>query len=148
MGEVLYVQATLADAGECPTCGVRFAMPLNMLRTLRETKGTFYCPNGHQQSFAESSTVRLRRELEQTQERLKQAEDLAVRRGRERDQLALTKAQTLGKLKALKQRAANGFCPCCKRSFMQLARHMRTKHPAWVEEQNKHEADGADEAKP
>lgn len=148
MGKVLYVQATLADAGECPTCGVRFAMPLNMLRTLRETKGTFYCPSGHEQSFAESTSTRLKRELELERKRREQAEDLAKRRDEANQQLYKTKQQALGKLKALKQRAANGVCPCCQRSFTQLARHMRTKHPAWVEEQHKHEADGADEAKP
>lgn len=29
----------------------------------------------------------------------------------------------------LKNRAAHGVCPCCNRTFQQLARHMSAKHP-------------------
>lgn len=31
----------------------------------------------------------------------------------------------------LKNRAAAGVCPCCNRTFKQLAAHMKTKHPTW-----------------
>lgn len=33
------------------------------------------------------------------------------------------------KKEQLETRAANGVCPCCHRTFKQLARHMKTKHP-------------------
>lgn len=32
-----------------------------------------------------------------------------------------------------KKRAAPGLCPCCNRSFVGLSRHMKTKHPQYVE---------------
>lgn len=142
MTAVLNVIASLEDAGECPACGVRFAMPSNLLRTLRDNCKTFYCPNGHEQSFRESETTRLKRDLEQAKQRATQAEELARRRLADVDRLSKTKQQIQGKLRAIKLRAANGVCPCCQRSFVQLARHMRSKHPAWVEEQQKTE-DGA-----
>lgn len=141
MGQLLQFYATLEDAGECPRCGVRFAMPANLIASLRETKATFYCPNGHGQSYRGSETERLKRELEAAKLRVQRAEETAMTRLRERDAAELQVRLTRGKLRAHKQRAANGVCPCCKRSFVQLARHMRTKHPAWVEEQHK-AADG------
>jgi hypothetical protein len=33
------------------------------------------------------------------------------------------------KLARLRKRAKHGVCPCCKRTFQQLARHMKQKHP-------------------
>lgn len=32
----------------------------------------------------------------------------------------------------LKLRSKNGCCPCCKRNFQNLQRHMRTKHPEFA----------------
>lgn len=31
----------------------------------------------------------------------------------------------------LKNRAKAGVCPCCNRTFKQLAAHMKTQHPNW-----------------
>ncbi len=33
----------------------------------------------------------------------------------------------------VKKRAANGVCPCCNRTFSDLARHMKAKHPDFAE---------------
>lgn len=33
----------------------------------------------------------------------------------------------------LKLRAANGVCPCCNRTFKQLAAHMSSQHPKYAE---------------
>lgn len=41
---------------------------------------------------------------------------------------ALAEAQA----RRLKKRAAAGTCPCCKRSFSNMATHMRKQHPAYV----------------
>lgn len=32
-------------------------------------------------------------------------------------------------LKKIQTRVKGGVCPCCNRSFVQLTRHMKTKHP-------------------
>lgn len=32
----------------------------------------------------------------------------------------------------LRKRASAGVCPCCNRTFSQLARHMQTKHPTFI----------------
>lgn len=44
-------------------------------------------------------------------------------------QLGTTKAQ----LTKTKKRVSNGVCPCCNRTFKQLARHMENKHPEYKE---------------
>jgi hypothetical protein len=36
----------------------------------------------------------------------------------------------------LKQRVANGVCPCCHRSFVNLHRHMAGQHPDYTKEQS------------
>ncbi len=32
-----------------------------------------------------------------------------------------------------RKRVGSGVCPCCSRTFQQLARHMKAKHPAYTE---------------
>lgn len=34
----------------------------------------------------------------------------------------------------LRKRASAGSCPCCTRNFVNLARHMKTKHPDYAKE--------------
>lgn len=46
----------------------------------------------------------------------------AIEAAEERD--AMRKANN-----ALRQRAKGGACPCCKRTFVQLARHIKSQHP-------------------
>jgi DNA repair exonuclease SbcCD ATPase subunit len=41
--------------------------------------------------------------------------------------LSAQKAQTT----KARKRAAAALCPCCNRSFVQLRRHMETKHPGY-----------------
>lgn len=129
MGALIQFTADLEDVGECSECGVRHAMPSNMLAARRRDKQVFYCPNGHRQAFVESSTVLLQRELDAAKVALGAVRLQRDAARKERDALERIKAQALGKLKALKGRVKNGVCPCCQRSFVQLARHMATKHP-------------------
>ena len=41
------------------------------------------------------------------------------------------------KIKRIEKRVANGVCPCCHRQFVQLTRHMKNKHPEYLEETKK-----------
>lgn len=40
------------------------------------------------------------------------------------------KAQST-RLRKVKDRVKNGVCPCCNRTFVNLQRHMHTKHPSY-----------------
>lgn len=132
MGAIFQFTVQLESTGPCPTCGVEFAMPSNLVRTLRLNKKSFYCPNGHSQSFTTSRLDELEAELKRERERRERAEDLAKRRDEANKQMYKTKQQTLGKLRRLKERVKNGVCPCCNRSFVQLQRHIATKHPEYA----------------
>ena len=100
---------------ECYLCSVPFGMPEGMRDNRQRDGQTFYCPVGHPQCYGDSEGDRLRA-------RVKQLESTLLS---ERDQLAAAK----GELAKVRKRVANGVCPCCHRSFANVARHMKSQHP-------------------
>ena len=54
----------------CASCGIEFAMPMNLRNSRKRDLASFYCPNGHSQAYTESEAERLKRELEAAQHRL------------------------------------------------------------------------------
>ena len=99
----------------CCNCGVAFALPSHLKRTLEETHRLFYCPNGHSQLYSdETEAERLKREL--------QAKNFEL----EARTRALYTAQASEA--RLRKRIEGGVCPCCNRTFQNVARHMATKH--------------------
>lgn len=104
-------------------------MPQWFIDTRRKDKRSFYCPNGHSLSYAEGEADTLRKQLE--------AEKQRVEMFRLENQAKERKLSTLkGQLTKTKNRITKGVCPCCNRSFVQLGRHMQTKHPDYA----KHDA--------
>lgn len=103
----------------CCNCSIQFAMPMDMQNRLRRSGGNFYCPNGHCLHYGDTTEDKLRRELDATQSKLSNA------------QFELIVASK--KVKRLEKKAKNGVCPCCHRQFVQLSRHMKTKHPDFGE---------------
>ena len=105
----------------CFACGVLFAMTeeFRAQRLKERERGSFYCPNGHAQHYLGKSDAEKAREAEQ------HVEELRLRLAAERDQRIATERE----LKRHQKRATAGACPCCNRTFVQLARHMKTKHP-------------------
>lgn len=100
----------------CCSCGVAFALPARFMLVLRQTHQSFYCPNGHSQSYTGKS------EAERLKEQL-QAEQRAHAETIDRRYVAEREAAKL------KKRIGNGVCPCCTRNFTNLQRHMKTQHP-------------------
>jgi len=114
-------QVTL-ETEVCCNCGVMFAMPAQMKQNFRTKGGDFYCPSGHAQHYTVPVEVRLKKQLaEQTRTATLQAERAAAA------ERALKKSQAEGR--RLLTRVHAGVCPCCNRTFKQLARHMAAKHP-------------------
>lgn len=108
----------LMDVEDCCTCGVLFAVDRQYLNERREDLATFYCPNGHGMCYTESESDRLRAALTATQ-----------------DQLAAANRRTANlreKSRRERARISNGVCPCCKRSFSNLTRHMDGQHPGYA----------------
>lgn len=124
--------ATVLQSEVCAACGIEFAMPQHFVTKRRESGKEFFCPNGHSLSFSKSEVQRLREQLERKEQQLAQertARDEAERRlvGQ---RAATTRAQNAKKRMA--ERVAAGVCPCCNRTFQNLARHMAGQHPDFV----------------
>ena len=104
---------------DCCNCFIPFAMTSEFEARRRKDKATFYCPNGHPQHYLGKSDEQ---KLREAQQQLASAnEDARIQAAR------ASKAEA--EAARLKKRASGGVCPCCNRSFVQLARHMKTKHP-------------------
>jgi hypothetical protein len=127
---------------ECISCFVRFGVPKGFTAARRQDKRSFYCPNGHSMSYTRSTADELRDQLAAKEREAQNAKAEAERERRWRieareDQRALERrlAAQRGVTTRMKNRVANGVCPCCNRTFVNLQRHMASKHAGFVAEE-------------
>lgn len=81
---------------------------------------------GHHMSYTGTEKSNLEKELKTAREQ----RDAAIRREQlERDQKQAAEAE---RDRIKKRTLKNGVCPCCRRSFASLARHMKHKHPEYL----------------
>lgn len=129
--EAFYADTTL-DVIEC-ICGMTFAIPRTLHQSALEHRGPdgwqISCPLGHTFHYTGKTDA----------EKLKAARDDLARERARLDQMQaslrgtkMNAARTRKELKTLKQRVAHGVCPCCNRTFKQLASHMKRQHPEYV----------------
>ncbi len=124
---------TLSYTGELTVltcwCGMRHAVPEELRRhqlrqhNNRETVIGIYCPLGHSHVPAGKG------EAEKERERRERAEARAKAIQDQLDSETRAHAATKGQLTKTRKRVTNGVCPCCGRSFANVQRHMRSKHP-------------------
>jgi hypothetical protein len=117
----------------CYKCAVPFAVPERLVRHLRDSQDTFYCPNGHSQIFSKSTETILREKLKKQQDdyewRLKNLNSVLDDNSRTIGAITRQKSAIKGQMTKLKNRVKNGVCPCCNRTFSNLANHMKNQHP-------------------
>ena len=113
----------------CFKCGVFFWIPTTLYKTLRREgpNQTFWCPNGHAQVYTGSIETKLRRERDLLAQRIAAKDDKIKALGNQ------VRAEKAAKTR-IKNRISKGVCPCCNRSFTNLGRHMKSKHPDYAEE--------------
>lgn len=117
----------------CPTCGIIYAIPERLRARAKELGGrqrVWFCPNGHELGYSgrsEAQTERERAEKAAAQVRWAEQRLRAERELREDTERRLSAQK--GQTTKARKRAAAALCPCCNRSFVQLRRHMETKHP-------------------
>lgn len=100
----------------CATCSMPFGILPDFLERRRADHVGFFCPNGHRNVYnAKTNEDILRDKL--------RAEGLA------RELAEKRAAAAMAEKRRIKTRVAAGTCPCCNRTFSQLARHMKAKHP-------------------
>ena len=121
MNELAAIEVDMTSK-TCVTCGVVYGLPAT-LATQRRTDGDWvYCPNGHAQRACES-----------TEQRLKKMEQLLLSERASHDQTRARLRDKEAEMARAKHRVGNGVCPCCHRTFKQLARHMKAKHPKYAQ---------------
>jgi hypothetical protein len=131
MSRTITYSETLA-VETCCNCGIRFAMPVDFQQQRQEDHCWFYCPNQHGQHYTGKT------DAQKLKERL-EAKEQELARERARGDQARAEAEHernrvrgyQGALGKAKKRAAKGVCPApgCKRSFVDVARHVSTCHP-------------------
>lgn len=123
---------------DCPTktCGVQFAISALYQKRRHTDHRDFYCPNGHVMSYGHETDAE--KEAREQRERANRLAKTLERRDRElTSEMARVvderkaHAVTKGKLTKTRNRAAKGVCPApgCKRSFVDVARHVAHQHP-------------------
>jgi len=103
------------------TCGIAYAIPQELDRQLldkRAGKNT-WCPLGHQWHYTGKTDAE---KLADEHRRHQATRDLLHQEERSHQ-------ATRGHLTRARKRAAAGLCPCCHRSFQNVQRHMKSKHP-------------------
>lgn len=104
-------------------CNCLFAMTLDMNNRRRADHKSFYCPNGHSQCYqGETEVAKLKRQLGDANSTVEWQRANRLRAERQA-------AAARGQVTKIKKRVGNGVCPCCNRTFSNMARHMQMQHP-------------------
>ncbi len=126
----------------CPSCGGQFAISQEYIDHCYELGGfrkTWACPYCKEiRGFGEGAQQKLEKQLQEAKretEQVKTSRDWHAKRREE----AMAEAEHFrksrdgmkGALVKTKKRIAGGVCPCCNRSFVSLARHMKSQHPEY-----------------
>lgn len=129
--EVNVIQVTVKlNAETCINCGVVFGITEELERQRQEDHNWFYCPNGHAQRYTAKTEAERLRDLLREEERrtahwVGRVDQL---RAENAEQAKAIKRQECER-KAAERRAHAGVCVWCHRTFVQMARHMQSKHP-------------------
>lgn len=128
----------------CCSCGMSFAMTAEFKRQKLDARGTkdawFYCPAGHNQYYlGKTDAQKLQEQLDEERRLRQRAEQTtamwidAEREASEEAKYHRHRAAAYkGHATRITKRAKAGVCPCCNRTFQQLARHMATQHPTFT----------------
>lgn len=116
---------------DCCTCGILFAVPKDFNQIARNnTNHWFYCPNGHPQHYTGKTEAQKQKEIaEREYQRRIDAERETTRARQDARTNEYRRRAEKAKRTRLEKRIAAGVCPCCNRTFSNLAQHMEQQHP-------------------
>ncbi len=126
---------------KCYLCATPFGMETSLYNQRCKDRRGFFCPVGHEQYFSGPTPDQKRIADLEAEVAKQKAETLRQQRVAEADREARRWAESAvhgarvmrGRAEAAKKRLEHrvncGVCPHCKRTFKQLAAHMKSKHP-------------------
>lgn len=125
----------------CCQCQEEFWLTDETHAVLQRSSQGFHCPWGHSLVFpaGKSESDKLRDQLAEERRQRQRAEQRVAMEAdgrREAEEQAKHERRRANGYKGhatrITKRAKAGICPCCNRTFAQLARHMATKHPQFT----------------
>lgn len=126
--------STELRAVHCGECGGTYALDARYHRQKKENGGFWNCPYC-QCSWGfpkEASEIeRLRREVEKKEREVTREQARHDQTRAELEQTEHRRRAEKGHRTRLQNRIKAGVCPCCKRSFANLAEHMQKQHPEY-----------------
>lgn len=127
MSEIVIIRGTRYVIEDCGVCGVAYTVPEVLYEHHRQEGGYHHCPNGHGWGWSKERCERekLRRECDRLKQQTARLEDTIA----DRDRAIATKDR---EIKRIKKRSAAGTCPCCRRTFQNMAQHMKRQHPDYA----------------
>lgn len=127
----------MKNVGECARCKCEVWIPDALHDAARHSKTiSFYCAYGHGMHFpeGENEETKLRRERDLLAQRIAERDDEIKRQREMREATERQLSATRGLVTRIRNRVGHGVCPCCNRTFADLARHMAGKHPTYAAE--------------
>lgn len=122
-------------------CGIKHAVPRSLYKhqerqiaAKRLNVMSIFCPLGHKWvQSGKSEAQKLREQLTASEQRMQREQQRHDQTKAELRETENRRRAEKGAKTRIKNRVANGVCPCCKRTFQNLAQHMHQQHPKFAE---------------
>lgn len=129
MSDVIIIRGERHVVRQCGACAVWHTVPEIIFEDHKRLGGFHHCPNGHARGWDKGTDAIERENIRRERDRLKQD---AARLEEEASQARVRAEKAEAATKRLKKRTAAGTCPCCQRTFSNMAEHMKGQHPEFV----------------
>lgn len=124
------------EAFTCGTCGGAYALSARYIAERRANGGRWRCPyctgNATWGYDGQTEVEKLRKRLQIEEAAKERAQQRATELSRSVDHERKRVQGYQGALTKIKKRIGNGTCPCCQRHFVNVERHMASKHPEYA----------------
>lgn len=127
--QITYGHQVVMETVICCTCGVPFAMPQQLRQHFKKSQDYFHCPNGHPQHYSKSTETELKEKIQRLESSISRKDDTINSKNQTISRIERQKSAIKGQVTRIKNRVKNGVCPCCNRTFSNLANHMKNQHP-------------------
>ncbi len=117
-------------------CGIHLAVPEDLYDFARRKGRSIFCPLGHSFVYGDTEVERLKAETEKLERQRQWERDQRMAAERDAEHQRAVARGYKGAIVQSKKRAAKGVCPVpgCRRHFVDVQRHVESKHPDWTAE--------------